>query len=157
MKDGRLLVSLTDVFCLKLLNRCLHIISSIDTLLPFSFTCQMDRHALTVFFCLIAANNCSDPGAPTNGQRSLSSTTNNSVVTYTCDAGYTLQGANSRTCQSSGQWSGSVPLCNGTCLKECAVIVAAWFAPKLADQTYFTWRCMKTFVNCTRYKNQQNL
>ena len=54
---------------------------------------------------------CSDPGTPTNGQHSLSSTTYNSVVTYTCDVGYTLQGANSRTCQSNGQWSGSVPQC----------------------------------------------
>ena len=55
---------------------------------------------------------CGDPGTPTNGQQSLSSTTYNSVVTYTCDVGYTLQGSISRTCQSSGQWSGSVPQCN---------------------------------------------
>ena len=60
----------------------------------------------------IPAVDCGDPGTPTNGQRSLSSTTYNSVVTYTCDAGYTLQGSNSRTCQSNGQWSGSVPQCN---------------------------------------------
>ena len=56
---------------------------------------------------------CGDPGTPTNGQHTLSSTTHNSVVTYTCDVGYTLQGSDSRTCQSSGQWSGSVPQCNG--------------------------------------------
>ena len=59
------------------------------------------------------AINCGDPGTPTNGQRSLSSTTYNSVVTYTCDVGYTLQGSNSRTCQSDGQWSGSVVQCSG--------------------------------------------
>ena len=59
------------------------------------------------------AIDCGDPGTLTNGQRSLSSTTYNSVVTYTCDVGYTLQGSNSRTCQSDGQWSGSVPQCNG--------------------------------------------
>ena len=59
------------------------------------------------------AINCDDPGTPANGQRSLSSTTYNSIVTYTCDVGYTLQGANSRTCQSDGQWSGSVPQCTG--------------------------------------------
>ena len=58
------------------------------------------------------AVDCGDPGTPTNGQRTLSSTTYNSVVTYTCDVGYTLQGSNSRTCQSDGQWSGSVPPCN---------------------------------------------
>ena len=60
------------------------------------------------------AINCGDPDTPTNGQRSLSSTTYNSVVTYTCDVGYTLQGANSRTCQSDGLWSESVPQCLGT-------------------------------------------
>ena len=56
---------------------------------------------------------CGDPGTPTNGERALSNTTYNSVVTYTCDVGYTLQGSDSRTCQSNGQWSGSVPQCNG--------------------------------------------
>ena len=57
------------------------------------------------------AINCSDPGTPTNGHRNLSNTTYNSVVTYTCDVGYTLQGSNSRTCQSNGSWNGSVPEC----------------------------------------------
>ena len=61
-----------------------------------------------------SAVECGDPGTPTNGQRSLSSTTYNSVVTYTCDVGYTLQGSNSRTCQSSGLWSGTQPLCMRT-------------------------------------------
>ena len=59
------------------------------------------------------AINCGDPGTPTNGQRSLFSTTYNSVVIYTCDVGYTLQGPKGRACQSNGQWSGSVPQCNG--------------------------------------------
>ena len=55
--------------------------------------------------------NCNDPGTPTNGQHNLSSTTYNSVVTYTCDVGYTLKGLNNRTCQLNGNWSGSVPQC----------------------------------------------
>ena len=62
--------------------------------------------------------NCSDPGTPTNGQHNLPNTTYNSVVTYTCDVGYTLQGSNSRTCQSNGKWSGSVPQCNGMSVKR---------------------------------------
>ena len=57
------------------------------------------------------AVDCGDPGTPTNGQRTLSSTTYSSVVTYTCNVGYTLQGSNSRTCLSNGQWNGSVPQC----------------------------------------------
>ena len=39
-------------------------------------------------------------------------------MTYTCDVGYTLQGSNSRTCQSNGQWTGSLPQCQRT-LKVC--------------------------------------
>ena len=60
-----------------------------------------------------AATDCGDPGTLTSGQRNLSNTTYNSVVTYTCDVGYTLQGSNSSTCQANGQWTGSVPQCNG--------------------------------------------
>ena len=62
----------------------------------------------------IVAIVCGDPGTPTNGQRTLSSTTYNSVVTYTCDVGYTLQRANSRTCQADGQWSGGDALVHET-------------------------------------------
>ena len=54
---------------------------------------------------------CGDPGPLTNGQHILFTTTYNSVAIFTCDVGYTLQGPNSRTCQSDGQWSGSVPQC----------------------------------------------
>ena len=46
-----------------------------------------------------------------NGQRNVSSTTYNSVVTFTCDEGYKLLGNNSRTCQLNELWSGSVPQC----------------------------------------------
>ena len=57
----------------------------------------------------VFSHNCGDPGTPRNGQRSLSSTTYNSVVTYTCDVGYSLQGTNSRKCLYTGWWKGSVP------------------------------------------------
>ena len=70
----------------------------------------------TFLFNVLSASSdidCGYPGTPTNGERALSNTTYNSVVTYTCDVGYTLQGSDSRTCQSNGQWSGSVPQCNG--------------------------------------------
>ena len=68
-----------------------------------------------IYYSVLAysAVDCGDPGTPTNGQRSLSSTTYNSVVTYTCDVGYTLQGSNSKKCLYTGQWKGSVPLCIG--------------------------------------------
>ena len=78
---------------------------------PWRITCVTSFLLHCTLFSYPAVD-CGDPGTPTNGQRSLSSTTYNSVVTYTCDVGYTLQGSNSRTCQSSGQWSGSVPQCS---------------------------------------------
>ena len=57
---------------------------------------------------------CGDPGAPRNGQRlSPFSTLYTGRVTYTCFTGYTLLGSKSITCQSDGQWSGSVPQCIG--------------------------------------------
>ena len=67
-------------------------------------------NGIDVFLCL--AGNCGNPGVPGNGQAQYSTTTYNSVVTYTCEDGYALQGSNSRTCQSDGQWSGIVPQCN---------------------------------------------
>ena len=70
-----------------------------------------------------AAVGCADPGTPTNGQRTLSSTNYNSVVTYTCDVGYTLQGSNTRTCQSDGQWSGSVPQCTSESISANMLVV----------------------------------
>ena len=78
---------------------------------------------LSLFTLIIVAVNCGDPGTLTNGQRSLSSTTYNSVVTFTCDVGYTLQGSNSRICQSDRQWNGSVPQCNRMLVGMSGVLV----------------------------------
>ena len=62
---------------------------------------------------------CGDPGTPRNGQRhSPFSTLYTSRVTYSCFTGYTLQGSKSITCQSDGQWSGSVPQCIGMFTKR---------------------------------------
>ena len=83
------------------------------------YGCVIDYPLLNIYSLpAYSAVDCGDPGTPTNGQRSLSSTTYTSVVTYTCGVGYTLQGSNSRTCQSNGQWSGSVPQCNGMSVKH---------------------------------------
>ena len=55
---------------------------------------------------------CTDPGVPTNGQRSGQSYSYNSVVTFSCNTGYTLTGANSLICLSSGSWNDTAPTCN---------------------------------------------
>ena len=64
---------------------------------------------------------CGDPGTPRNGQRLAIepfSTLYTGRVTYACFTGYILKGPNSITCQSDGQWSGSVPQCIGMFIKS---------------------------------------
>jgi len=48
---------------------------------------------------------------PRFGRVDLTGTTVGSTATYTCLPGYTLVGTSTRTCQSSGQWSGVAPVC----------------------------------------------
>ncbi len=55
-----------------------------------------------------------------NGQVSTSSgTTFMNTATYTCDDGYSLNGASDRTCQANGNWDPTVP----TCDRECFIII----------------------------------
>ena len=97
---------------------------------------------LRSLFFISPAVDCADPGTPTNGQRSLSSsTTYNSVVTYTCNVGYTLQGSNSRTCQSSGKWSGSVPQCNRELTKM------EWTAYSSVEHLFSKWRSNASHIS----------
>ena len=56
-------------------------------------------------------------------------------MTYTCDAGYTLQGSNSRSCQSNGQWSGSVPQCTCKLLLIRGVEIHGVFSTLLLQQS----------------------
>ncbi len=58
---------------------------------------------------------CSDLTNPTNGMISYNMGTTglrpvNTVATYTCDTGYTLNGGSTRTCGSDGMWSGANPV-----------------------------------------------
>ena len=55
--------------------------------------------------------NCTDPGTPTNGTRNGVDIYYNSTVSYNCNTGYNLTGTASITCNATGQWNGSVPLC----------------------------------------------
>ncbi len=59
---------------------------------------------------------CSDLTVPANGMISYSMGTVslrpvNTVATYTCTTGYTLNGGTTRTCGSDGVWSGSPLTC----------------------------------------------
>ena len=49
---------------------------------------------------------------PSNGQRSSSQRNYNVRVDFSCIQGYILRGSSSRTCQATGQWSGTQPTCD---------------------------------------------
>jgi len=63
------------------------------------------------------AISCQAIGAPIYGTKSSSNYNAGGTITFTCNAGYSLQGSSSRTC-SGGGWTGSQPQCQDT--DECA-------------------------------------
>ena len=56
---------------------------------------------------------------PANGQVDhTAGTTLGQTATYSCSTCYNLVGNNTRTCQATGNWSGSAPTCQGVCVYE---------------------------------------
>ena len=66
---------------------------------------------LSLSFC--TGVDCSTPTQPNHGFVSYDGTGYNMVVVYKCDEGYSLIGSSTRICQSSGEWSGEEPFCEG--------------------------------------------
>lgn len=58
--------------------------------------------------------NCGVPSPVANGKLTLTGTTYGQTGTYVCSAGYILIGAQTLTCQISGDWSDSQPQCLAT-------------------------------------------
>ena len=56
---------------------------------------------------------CDALSDPVNGTVRVTGTGVGDTATYTCDEGYGLSGNRIRTCQSTGEWSGSPPTCEG--------------------------------------------
>lgn len=56
-------------------------------------------------------HNCGALEDPENGKVSFDFTTFESVATYTCDSGFDVSGDSSRTCNGTGQWTGSSATC----------------------------------------------
>ncbi len=57
------------------------------------------------------AIDCGSLPAPENGNIVLSDTTFRSTARYSCEAGFGLVGVSVRTCEASGEWSGTAPFC----------------------------------------------
>ena len=56
---------------------------------------------------------CGEPSIPNGSVDTSAGTSFGDVARYSCDTGYTLSGLAERTCLADGQWSGSVPTCEG--------------------------------------------
>ena len=64
--------------------------------------------------------NCGDPGIPDNGATTGTNTTFDSVITYSCDDGFVLVGADEQICLESGNWSAPLPSCES---RLCTIII----------------------------------
>lgn len=60
---------------------------------------------------------CEILSKPANGEVTWNGLNTGSMATYTCESGFNLAGNQTRTCQSSGLWSGRTPKC--TCAQKC--------------------------------------
>ena len=58
---------------------------------------------------------CSVVSPPEHSMVSQTGIAADSEVNYSCQQGFTLTGNKSRLCSEAGLWTGSQPLCTGTC------------------------------------------
>ena len=66
----------------------------------------------------LTAVDCGSLTNPANGQVSHTAGTKfGEIAIYSCEPGYNLVGDSTRTCQATGEWSGSEPTCQGVLLK----------------------------------------
>lgn len=71
-----------------------------------------------MFLCLAPAlqlqsDHCVDPGIPVNGQRHGNDFYVGALVTFSCEAGYTLSDVGPLECEPNFQWSRPLPSCDG--------------------------------------------
>ncbi|XP_031556151.1 CUB and sushi domain-containing protein 3-like isoform X2 [Actinia tenebrosa] len=79
-----------------------------------SIICQSDRTWTgTVPVCLAP---CRDPGIPIGGHRYQHSFLHNSIVRFSCNSGWTMDGSHTIRC-TDGRWDHDSPTCNKACLR----------------------------------------
>ena len=80
------------------------------------YICTCISFFSTVVDCLTLSD-------PINGQvDQASGTTFGETATYSCNTGYSLMGGSTRTCQATGEWSGSAPTCQRMLLLSSCVV-----------------------------------
>ena len=68
-------------------------------------------------FLILTVVDCGNLTHPTNGSvNHTAGTTFRQTATYSCNTGYNLVGNSTRTCQATGNWSGSALTCQGMLL-----------------------------------------
>lgn len=77
-------------------------------LCPIFFPCPPSFPALQ-----LQSDHCVDPGIPVNGQRHGNDFYVGALVTFSCDAGYTLSDMEPLECEPNFQWSRPLPSCDG--------------------------------------------
>ncbi|KNC54883.1 uncharacterized protein AMSG_12362 [Thecamonas trahens ATCC 50062] len=73
--------------------------------------------------CSLTPDYCPAQTAPVDGSLTSLTRTVGGSATFSCDSGFTLVGSASRTCQSDGSWSGTLPICT-QCSGNCATCEA---------------------------------
>lgn len=73
---------------------------------------------MRVFLCpapalQLQSDHCVDPGIPVNGQRHGNDFYVGALVTFSCEAGYTLSDTGPLECEPNFQWSRPLPSCDG--------------------------------------------
>ena len=83
---------------------------------------------------ILTAVDCGNLTDPANGSvNHTAGTSLGQTATYSCNTGYNLVGDSTRTCQATGNWSGSAPTCQGVLLE--------------GDDTLFMCVCTQKHVN----------
>ena len=72
-------------------------------------------YQVTDLLLSLTAVDCGSLPDPANGQVDHTAGTSlGQTAIYNCNTGYNLVGDSTRTCQATGNWSGSAPTCLGT-------------------------------------------
>ena len=69
------------------------------------------------FFSHEIVNRCPQLTAPVHGSLAPCNNFPGHICHFSCDIGYILTGSATRTCDSTGAWTGTQPQCNGEVLK----------------------------------------
>ncbi|KAI8500841.1 hypothetical protein Bbelb_216590, partial [Branchiostoma belcheri] len=83
-------------------------------------TCQADG-AWSNLVPTCRVRQCPTLTAPTDGALSTTATSYQTVVNFTCNPGYVLNGTTNTTCQADGTWSNLVPTCR---VRQCPTLTA---------------------------------